>query len=690
MAHYQFRNIPHGTRKNGEKLHTRVHADYINREGDYSNMYGREEDLVYKTSGNLPVWAKGDPREFWQAVEENKGAKARGYREFLLGLQEELTLEENIGLVEKFIDETGIRENHAFSYAIHDKLAAFDSTHHNIHCHLMFNEKIIEKDRPLEASKYFKQYSINADGEPSSGYKTSRQFSTKAANLELRKKWAVIVNDKFAEKGLDVRIDERTLVAQRDDLLAQGKTIEAAYFDRKPAPHLGAMYRNEATMEMLLEKIDEVDKEKRETGNLTAEEAPEYLSEKDRKIFDFVQDFVLRKLAKEIQEERLKRQERKAKLDEEYRRAREAEEREQEIKEQPYVVTAGDIAERLLDKIEEKQQFVDSYKAKYYELKKHFISENAIERFAIDRMFNGEYRAALNGYKMAIKGYENCMDDIKKLENNGKSWDDNFDTYAEVAKRANAHDSDKEKYGKAIAYFKGKLNEPEMQKQLAEVQKAVLEEKAENDTAAKYYYGMYKKGEKQLNSYLSALEKVKALQPNDVIWAEKIPSQLHRNCRLDGVDLVKEQMSLVYDAKTYYVIANDGLTAQAVKLGDDITKGKVPVYKLTLSKPEKEGGKPKVTGVTTTDKKQAVYAKKDSNAKGTTSAKSDGRSAKNVKPIPEHAQKSIVDKAEQIVDKLMENQTLRLDAYWPKDDDMDVVYDEAKMVEKQMYQGWSL
>ena len=177
--HYLFRNIPHGKAKNGNLINTRVHYDYICREGSYSNMRGREEDLVYTKSQNMPAWAES-PKEFWQACEDNRTPAARGYREFLLGLQEELTLEDNIDCVEKLLQQTGISENHAYTYAIHDKTATFDKEHRNIHCHLMFNEKIIEKDRPLGPELYFKRYSVNLEQELTGGYKSTRDFQSPA------------------------------------------------------------------------------------------------------------------------------------------------------------------------------------------------------------------------------------------------------------------------------------------------------------------------------------------------------------------------------------------------------------------------------------------------------------------------------------------------------------------------------
>ena len=101
MAHYYFENTPHGTRKNGTKLNTKTHYDYIFREGDYAHMDNREEDLAFTSYGNMPSWAD-HPGMFWEEAEAHRDKPdGRAYREFRFALQEEFTLAENMELVEQ-------------------------------------------------------------------------------------------------------------------------------------------------------------------------------------------------------------------------------------------------------------------------------------------------------------------------------------------------------------------------------------------------------------------------------------------------------------------------------------------------------------------------------------------------------------------------------------------------------------
>ena len=87
MAHYYFENTPHGKRKDGTKLNTAIHYDYISREGDYTNMKNRQEDLKITSFGNLPEWAD-NPHDFWENAEKHRNKpNGRAYREFKFALQ---------------------------------------------------------------------------------------------------------------------------------------------------------------------------------------------------------------------------------------------------------------------------------------------------------------------------------------------------------------------------------------------------------------------------------------------------------------------------------------------------------------------------------------------------------------------------------------------------------------------------
>lgn len=193
MASCHFEMASHAVCRNGQKINTKDHADYIKREGKYAHMKVREanykEKLLYKTSGNLPEWAGDSSNEFWKAAEKNRRVKGNAYREFRIGLQNELTLEQNIECIEAFLKTSGITDNHVYTYAVHDKIAAFATEgDHNLHAHIMFNERKLEKDRPLDRDTFFKRYTVQpSTGKVTGGYAVAPHWDKKVRFIVLEK-----------------------------------------------------------------------------------------------------------------------------------------------------------------------------------------------------------------------------------------------------------------------------------------------------------------------------------------------------------------------------------------------------------------------------------------------------------------------------------------------------------------------
>lgn len=178
---------------------SKMHFDYICRKKHIN-------DLVYTQSGNMPAWADG-AADFWQKADQHRDPNLQAHREVTMKFPSEFSLTENIKQVEQFLKRTGISQNHAYTYAIH-----YDPAQKNPYVHLMFNNKIIEKDRPLGPENYFKTYAYHIKtGEPTGGYKSSVYFehfeTGSLAWDQTRKIWADLCNQKFKQKGLDTQID---------------------------------------------------------------------------------------------------------------------------------------------------------------------------------------------------------------------------------------------------------------------------------------------------------------------------------------------------------------------------------------------------------------------------------------------------------------------------------------------------
>lgn len=269
--------------KKGNFIPGKKHADYINREGeykDYDNKVGlahaeyinREKDFarqeflrkhgqcVYKAN-KLPKWAKGNPSEFFKSADVYGRKNKASYREFELALQEELTLEQNIEIVNTILNNCKYFQDKYYAVAIHDKQAALDSNKQQIHCHIMVSDKMIddiEKTNERPPEQFFKTYCrVNTD---KGGAKVDRYFSKDNFGKNLthfRKYYCDVTNAVFRKYGIDKTIDHKSLKMQREEALRNGDYVRAEILNRPAEQYIGtiASYdKNDPTVQKLLEK----------------------------------------------------------------------------------------------------------------------------------------------------------------------------------------------------------------------------------------------------------------------------------------------------------------------------------------------------------------------------------------------------------------------------------------------------
>ena len=248
--------------KNGKNGNGKLHCDYINREGRYGSAKMKEE-LVHKECGNLPFWAQS-ASEFFDNADVFERSNGNSYTEFEVGLQEELTLEENVDLIKKLIEEH-IGNQKVWAFAVHEKMATLEENQRQPHVHIMFSERIITDENKYVKlpSTFFRRY--NSQNPELGGYEKDNRFSKNkhisSGNLsKVREFWADINNEAFSRKGLDIKISSKTLEIQKQEALDNGDKLLAESLDRPVQPHLGprlagqmnrAMKRDDFTMEML-------------------------------------------------------------------------------------------------------------------------------------------------------------------------------------------------------------------------------------------------------------------------------------------------------------------------------------------------------------------------------------------------------------------------------------------------------
>ena len=191
-------------------------SDYINREKQYSHD---AQEVLAKASGNMPEWALGEPRQYWNATDVYERANGRLFKQVMFALPNELNADQQKELVKEFAEQiTTTKEGKLpYSYAIHK---GHDSN--NPHCHLMISERVNDgHDRTRET--WFKR--ANPKAPEQGGAKKTTELKPKQWLLDTRELWSQQANKALERAGHETRIDHRTLEAQG--------------IDREPTKHRG-------------------------------------------------------------------------------------------------------------------------------------------------------------------------------------------------------------------------------------------------------------------------------------------------------------------------------------------------------------------------------------------------------------------------------------------------------------------
>ena len=259
MATYHLR-IKDDTKSGGKRISAKKHADYILREegeahADYINREGAQSDrndCIFK-GNQLPKWAKGSAQKFFSAATRYEDKGNVRYREIELSLPNELTIEQNREIVDRFI--ANHVSNHYYAYAIHEKAGALSGERHP-HVHIMFSERLIDdvekvKERP--ACKYFCRAAKPLKGEQVASFERRREhgapkdkkWHNKKYLYELRADFARIQNEVLSRNGYSIQVDHRTLKVQQAEAEKHGDEFLAQVYKRMPESYIGIMSAHE-------------------------------------------------------------------------------------------------------------------------------------------------------------------------------------------------------------------------------------------------------------------------------------------------------------------------------------------------------------------------------------------------------------------------------------------------------------
>ena len=239
---------------------SQAHVEYINRE----KAFAQRGECIFHTH-RLPKWAKNDPKKFFQAADRYEGIGNRRYMEIEFALPNELkTVEQYRQIIDTFISKH--LSDHYYAYAIHDKKGMMSGERHP-HVHIMFSERLIddvEQKKERVACNFFKYPARRKkDGsEPSfeerrkHGAPKNRNWANKNFLPVLRADFAQIQNEVLKRSGFSIRVDHRTLQAQKEEAQRKGDISLARLFSRVPEKYIGVISCQEAN-EPRLEHLKE-------------------------------------------------------------------------------------------------------------------------------------------------------------------------------------------------------------------------------------------------------------------------------------------------------------------------------------------------------------------------------------------------------------------------------------------------
>lgn len=194
--------------RNGSKGKGVAHFNYIMREDKYKPHADKLEKFEDYGHGNMPEWAKDNPKLFWQEADKHERENGRVYKEHIIALPRELNETQRLELVNDWI-KNEVGDKHPYSFAIHTP-QGMDGKEQP-HVHFMFSQRTHDG---IERSpdQFFKRY--NSKYPECGGAKKANETLTKTQSKEKTKEQRLRLGD-FINKHLE-RAGSRNRVDMRN------------------------------------------------------------------------------------------------------------------------------------------------------------------------------------------------------------------------------------------------------------------------------------------------------------------------------------------------------------------------------------------------------------------------------------------------------------------------------------------
>lgn len=197
------------------------------RDGLIHSYRGKQKGVLH--SINRGKGFVFEPKLLWPMLElHHKRKDAVLAREIIMALPCELSLESNVKLLGKLVEELCDTHGVAVSAALHAPSTEGDER--NIHAHVIYSAVDVTCDGgQLHLGK--KVVELDA---------MAMQRAKRPIPADVwRLRWQELVNAALAADGVMAQVDCRSLIAQREDALGRGDAATAEQLNRIPDVHLG-------------------------------------------------------------------------------------------------------------------------------------------------------------------------------------------------------------------------------------------------------------------------------------------------------------------------------------------------------------------------------------------------------------------------------------------------------------------
>lgn len=226
------------------------------------------------------------PNKFWEAADKYASKWERSCRTYKIALPHELSLEENIKLINKFIEKL-LNNKFYYTVTIHCIKSSIEGIY-NIHAHIMICEKVIDGiKRSLDI--FFKKYCYRNSS--NGGARKDPIWSKRKTVFNTRKLWEKILNEELEKRGLE-KVSSDKLSVQARKALEEGDFAKAEFLDRKPINIPGYILKKDVNQLKpyefeLLKKFQD----NKKNYQIKKQEYYNSLKEKQDKIEDQFKDF---------------------------------------------------------------------------------------------------------------------------------------------------------------------------------------------------------------------------------------------------------------------------------------------------------------------------------------------------------------------------------------------------------------